>query len=117
MSPPKRTSREGRCVVAKKNKRTKRAKRAKRKPSEPPVSVEPDCSVELEFTDAVRKDPETVRRLAHRVVDLLADTGRYDSLAKSVTTNLGYLADDFVVEKVTDLIEEARGAGKQVPRG
>ena len=98
-------------------KKTKRTKRSKRKSSEPPVSVEPDCSVELEFTDAVRKDPETVRRLAHRVVDLLADTGRYDSLAESVTANLGYLADDFVVEKVTDLIEEARAAGKGVSGG
>ena len=98
-------------------KKTKRTKRSKRKPSEPPVSVEPDCSVELEFTDAVRKDPETMRRLAHRVVDLLADNGRYDILADSVTTNLGYLADDFVVEKVTDLLEEARAAGKGVPGG
>ena len=103
--------------TAKRTKRTKSSKQAKRKASKPPVSVEPDCSVELEFTDAVRKDPETVRRLAHRVVDLLADTGRYDSLAESVTSNLGYLADDFVVEKVTDLLEEARGAGKRVPRG
>ena len=103
--------------TAKRPKRTKSSKQAKRKASKPPVSVEPDCSVELEFTDAVRKDPETVRRLAHRVVDLLADTGRYDSLAESVTSNLGYLADDFVVEKVTDLLEEARAAGKGVPRG
>ena len=98
-------------------KKTKRTKRTKRKASEPPVSVEPDCTVELEFTDEVRKDPETVRRLAHRVVDMLADTGRYDSLAESVSSNLGYLADDFVVEKVTDLLEEARAAGKKVPRG
>ena len=98
-------------------KKTKQTKRAKRKASTPPVSVEPDCSVELEFTDEVRKDPETVRRLAHRVVDLLADTGRYDSLAESVTSNLGYLADDFVVEKVTELLAEARAAGKEVPSG
>ena len=101
----------------KQTKRTKRSKRAKRKSSQPPVSVEPDCTVQLEFTDEVRKDPETVRRLAHRVVDLLADTGRYDSLAESVTSNLGFLADDFVVEKVTDLLEEARAAGKGVSGG
>ena len=98
-------------------KKTNPTKRTKRKASTPPVCVEPDCTVELAFTDAVRKDPETVRRLAHRVVDLLADTGRYDSLAESVTTNLGYLADDFVVEKITDLLEDARAAGKGVPRG
>ncbi len=98
-------------------KKTKRTKRSKRTSSEPPVSVTPDCEVTLEFTGAFRKDRETVRRLAHRVVDMLADTGRYDSLAEGVTTNLGYLADDFVVEKVTDLLEEARAVGKEVPSG
>ena len=106
--------------MAKKAKRTKRAKRTKqpkRKSSEPPVSVTPDCEVTLEFTGAFRKDPETVRRLAHRVVDMLADTGHYDALAESLSSHLGYLVDDFVVEKVTDLLEEARAAGKAVPRG
>ena len=93
----------------------KKAKRTKPKASEPPVSVEPDCTVELEFTDAVTKDPETVRSLAHRVVDLLADTGRDDRLAKSVSNNLAYLADDFVVEKVTGLLEEAIQGGEVVP--
>ncbi len=98
-------------------KKTKRTKRAKRKSSTPPVAVDPDCTVELEFTDAVTRDPETVRRLAHRVVDLLADTGRHDRLAKSVSNNLAYLADDFVVEKVTALLEEARAARKDASRG
>ena len=98
-------------------KKAKTAKRAKPKASEPPVSVTPDCTVELEFTDAVAKDPEIVRRLAHRVVDLLADTDRYDQLAKSVSNNLAYLVDDFVVEKVTVLLEEARAARTEAPRG
>ena len=98
-------------------KKTKPKKRAKRKVSEPPVSVTPDCTVELEFTDAVTKESEIVRRLAHRVVDLLADTGRYDQLAESVSSNLCYLVDDFVVEKVTDLLEEARAARKEASRG
>ncbi|MCH7993295.1 MAG: hypothetical protein IIB57_02515 [Planctomycetes bacterium] len=98
-------------------KKTKRTKRAKRKSSEPPVSVTPDCEVTLEFTGAFRKDRETVRRLAHRVVDMLADAGYYDVLATSLSSHLGYLVDDFVVEKVTDLLEEARAAGKEVPSG
>ena len=63
-----------------------------------------------------RRD-QTVRRLAHRVVDLLADTGRYDSLAESVSANRGLRADDCVGEKVTDLLEESRAPGKAVPRG
>ena len=98
-------------------KKTKRTKRTKRTSSEPPVSVTPDCEVTLEFTGAFRKDRETVRRLAHRVVDMLADAGYYDVLATSLSSHLGYLVDDFVVEKVTDLLEEARAAGKEVPSG
>ena len=95
----------------------KKAKVTKSKPSEPPVSVEPDCTVELEFTDAVTKEPEMVRRLAHRVVDLLADSGRYDRLTETVSENLGCLVEGFVIDRVTDLLEESRAAGKAVPRG
>ena len=103
--------------MAKKNKGTKRAKRTTRKASEPPVSVEPGCTVELEFTDAVSKDPETVRRLAHRVVEMLGDSGRDDRVAQFVTDNLAWLVEGFVIDKVTDLLEEARAARKAVPRG
>ena len=102
---------------AKVTKRTKRSKQDKRKSSTPPVTVEPGCAVEIEFTDAVTNEPETVRRLAHRVVDLLADNGRNDALAESVAGNLGYLVDDFVIDKVTDLLDEARAAAKEAPRG
>lgn len=98
-------------------KKTKPAKRTKRKASEPPVSVEPDCTVELEFTDAVTKEPETVRRLAHRVVEILADSGRDDRVAQFVTDNLAWLVEGFVIDKVTDLLEEARAARKEAPRG
>ena len=98
-------------------KKAKTAKRPKRKASEPPITVEPGCTVELEFTDAVTKDPKTVRRLAHRAVDLLADTARDDRVAQFVSSNLSSLAEGFVIEKVTELLEEARAAGKAVPRG
>ena len=73
--------------------------------------------VELEFTDAVLKEPEMVRRLGHRVVDMLADTGRYDDLAECMSEGLGCLVDDFVIDRVMELLEEARGARKEVPRG
>ena len=116
----RRRSRGGGRTRAKKTKptkQTKRSKRTKRKSSKPPVSVEPECTVELVLTDAVFEEPETMRRLAHRVVDLLADTGRYTRLSKSVSNNLAYLVNDFVIDKVTELLEEARAAGKEVPRG
>ena len=98
-------------------KKTKRTKRSKRKSSRLPVTVEPDCEVTLELTDAVLKEPEMVRRLGHRVVDMLADTGRYDDLAECMSGGLGCLVDDFVIDRVMELIEEARAAGKGVPRG
>ena len=50
-------------------------------------------------------------------MDLLADTGRYKRLSKSVSNNLAYLVNDFVIDKVTELLEESRAAGKEVPRG
>ena len=98
-------------------KKAKRTKRSKRKTSKPPFSLEPDCTVELEFTDAVTKEPETLRRLAHRVVERLADNEQHDSLSGFVTYNLAGLADGFVIDRVTDLLEEARAAGKEAPRG
>ena len=98
-------------------KKTKSTKRAKPKASKPPVYVAPRCDVHLELTDAVLEEPETIRRLAHRVVDLLADTGRDDHLAALVSNNLPWLVDGFVVEKVTDLLEEARAAEKEASRG
>ena len=99
-------------------KKTKSEKQTEHKASEPPITVEPDCTVELEFTDAVRKEPETIRRLAHRVVDMLADGGPDDDrLAEFVSDNLSNLVEGFVIDRVTDLLGEARAAGKEAPRG
>ena len=98
-------------------KKTKPAKRTKRNSSKPPVTVEPDCEVTLELTDAVLKEPEMVRRLGHRVVDMLADSGRYDDLAECMSEGLGCLVDDFVIDRVMELLEESRGVRKEVPRG
>ncbi len=102
---------------AKPAKRPKRSKRTKRKASKPPVTVELECTLELELNEALLRQPETVRRLAHRVVEILADSGRDDRVAQFVTDNLAWLVEGFVVDKVTDLIEEARTAGKAVPGG
>ena len=98
-------------------KKPKRTKRVKRKVSKPPVTVEPECTLELELNEALLRQPETVRRLAHRVVDLLADSGHYKRLSQSVSINLGWLVDGFVIDKITGLIEEARAAGKEASRG
>ncbi len=103
--------------MAKKAKRTKRAKRTTRKASKPPVTVELECTLELELNEALLRQPETVRRLAHRVVDMLAETGHYKQLSQCVSFNLRWLVDGFVIDRVTGLLEEARAAGKEASRG
>jgi hypothetical protein len=81
------------------------------------VVLDQECALELSFSRELQKDRETVRRLAHLVVDLMADGGRYKWLADSVAFNLACLADDIVISNVTDLIRKARAAGKEVSHG
>jgi hypothetical protein len=92
-------------------------KRTKRKTPEPMVVLDQECSLELSFSRELQKDRETVRRLAHLVVDRMADSGRHKWLADSVAFNLACLADDIVISNVTDLIRKARAASKEVARG
>ncbi|MCH7885921.1 MAG: hypothetical protein IIC01_11830 [Planctomycetes bacterium] len=92
-------------------------KQTKHKKPDPLVCLDSAYSMEFKFSRRFQKDPETLRRLAHRVVDLLADAGHYDWLADSVAGDLVCLADDFVIKNVTDLIREARAPGKAVTRG
>ncbi len=100
--------------MAKKGKIKRTKKRTQR---EPLVVVDPVGTLEMRFSDELRKEPETLRRLAHRVVDLLVDSGRYEWLADSVAGNLVWIADVVVVNYVTDLIREARAGGKAVDHG
>ena len=95
----------------------KPTERDKRKAEEPPISVEPNCQMDFEFAKAVSKEPETMRRLAHRVVEMLAESDRAERLSEFVADNLAALVDGIVVEKVTALITEARAAAKAVPHG
>ncbi len=92
-------------------------KKTKRKKLEPWVTLEDGCAVELRFSDRLEEEPETLRRLAHRTVDLLVDAGHYDWLSGSVAIDLGRLADEIVAERVTELIHEGRAEGKAAPRG
>ena len=69
------------------------------------------------LTRQLLKEPETVRRLAHRVVDILADSGHHAWLADSVAGDLVCFADDVIVDSVGDLIREAPAPRKEVSRG
>ena len=92
-------------------------KKTNHKKPNPLVCLAQGCSMEIMFSRRLQKEPETLRRLAHRVVDLLADAGHYGWLSDSVASNLVCLADDVVVKNLTDLIREARTPGKEVSRG
>ena len=91
--------------------------KTKRKKPDPLVDLGESNAIEIIFSRRLEKEPETLRRLAHRVVDLLADAGHYGWLSDSVAGELVCLADDVVVKNLTDLIREARTPGKEVSRG
>ena len=98
-------------------KESKPTKRSKRKASESLVHVDQQCDVSVRLTGGVGDEPETIRRLAHRVVDVLADNGLNDKLEQSVSLNLAWMVDEFVIDGVTALIHEARAARKEASRG
>ncbi len=100
-----------------KKKQAKRAKGTKRKAADPLVEMVPEYSTTIHLTRQLLKEPETVRRLAHRVVDILADSGRHAWLADTVASDLVCFADDVIVSSVSDLIREARAPGKEASRG
>ena len=99
--------------MAKKKKKTKRKKCKK---LEPWVYVQGGCVMELTLSSRLEKEPDTLRRLAHRAVDLVADAGHYHWLARSVAGNLADVADDLVVEHMNKLVDEVRAEGKQAAR-
>ncbi len=88
-----------------------------RKKPDPLVNLGESNSIEIIFSRRLREEPETLRRLAHRVVDLLADAGHYGWLSGSVADQLGSIAADLVLKNLTDLIHEARAAVEEVSRG
>ncbi|UCC31517.1 MAG: hypothetical protein JSU86_04415 [Phycisphaerales bacterium] len=93
------------------------AKRAKHKAPAPLVVLDSGCALDFRFSPELRRERETVRRLAHRVVDLLADSGHHGWLADSVAGDLTCIADDIVLNSVTDLVREACAPRKAVSRG
>ncbi len=98
-----------------KNAKIKKTK--KRKQREPLVTVEPQCDLGIQFSKEFQTEGESVRLLGYRVVDLLCDTGRHDWLAGSLSVDLAALCEDVIRNYVTDLIDEARAARKEVARG
>ncbi len=82
------------------------AKRARRKaPATKDISV-CACPMFIYFSREVIAERETMRRLAHRAVDLAVDSGRHYRLGLEVAFNLSFIARDRVDQMVTDLVQE-----------
>jgi len=80
-----------------------------------PIAVEdPDGGYTVKLPDSVRDDLEIMRKVAHRMVDEVADRGLLSWLPHTVENNLGALTDDIIGEFVLNLVNEATGK-KEVP--
>ncbi len=90
-------------------------KKTERKKPDPWVTVDDGYSVEFRFARRLEDEPETLRRLAHRAVDLLMDAGHHEWLSGTVAMDLSRLADELVVDHMTKLINDVRAEGKRAP--
>ena len=79
------------------------------KPVAPTVQFDGDCDVTL--PDWVRNDVNMLRRLHHKVVDLLADNDHITWMIQDVEDRLGALGRDVIRETVSDMIAEAANKG------
>ena len=72
---------------------------------DPKVEFNGDCEVTL--PDRVCNDVQALRRLHHRMVDLIADNGHTAWMISDIELCLGALADDLLRDAVRNLIAEA----------
>ena len=93
------------------------AKAAKPKARAPLVTCEVDPPMFVYFSREVLAERETIRRLAHRIVDMAVDSGSHEWLGAEVAYSLADIARDQVINMVTDLIHEVRAEGKEARHG
>ncbi len=86
------------------------AKRAKPKARAPLIVCEYGEFVIVSFSREVIEDGETLRRLAHRVVDLRVDNGQDEWLHECVARSLAHVARERAVKEATDLVHEVLAA-------
>ncbi len=68
---------------------------------------DPDGGYAVKLPESVGDDLEIMRKMAHRMVDEVADRGLLSWLLHTVENNLGTLADDIIGEFVLNLVNEA----------
>ena len=80
------------------------------------VVLEPEYAMHVWFTGVIF-EPEALRRFAHLVVDYLADRARHAGLLDTMAMDLNWIAQDFVVKHMADLIRHACVPRKGVSHG
>ena len=95
---------------------SKPMERAEREAAELSVSAKTDAEGRRESLDAVRERSETVRRLAHRAVDLIVDCGCHKLLSASVVDSLAFIPWSEDVKNITDFVHNACAPPKEVCR-
>ena len=89
------------------------AKQIKRRAPAAPIVLKPVRARHVWLIDEAFEF-ETLRRLAHLVVDILADRDRYEGLADTLGGDLGDIADEAVIVEMVDFVDEACGARVEV---
>ena len=79
-------------------------------PADPTVVFEGDC--ELTLPDCVCKDVQLLRRLHHKVVDLMADNDHTAWMIRDIEMCLGSLTSDLFRDAVRAIIAEASEKGE-----
>ena len=89
------------------------AKAAKPKARAPLVVCRYGEFVIVYFSREVIEDGETLRRLAHRVVDLRIERGRDEWLHACVARSLAHVARERTIKEATDLVHEVLADAKE----
>ena len=97
--------------------KSKPMERAKPKTTELPVSVKPDDEGRRKSIDPVLEQAETVRRLAHRAVDLIVDSGCHKLLSASAVDSLAFITWNEDVKNITDFVQRASAEQKEASDG
>ncbi len=92
------------------------AKRTRRKSSAKVVVLDPENAMHVWFTGVIF-EPEALRRFAHLVVDYLADRACHEGLLDTMEMDFIWIAQDFVVKRVSNIVHEACVPRKGVSRG
>ena len=92
------------------------AKHTRRKSSAKVVVLDPENAMHVWFTGVIF-EPEELRRFAHLVVDYLADRGLHEGLVDTMEMDFNWIAQDFVVKRLSNLVHEACVPRKEVSRG